>query len=321
MKKLFFLLTLNLTIVNAFAQKQNEATDQILVNNLLNNLKSDPTNPLKLNKQTLLDIANLIPEGNLKSKLLSYGANLGSDDNLSMRQVYWDLNTAFTNMNNPSLAPFLNTGKSLDYLLNNSQLLLNSIQNGATNYTPGMFMNDPQFINTLQKMTGISQSNAGLLGIGVELAMAFVEQAKLTKQFRSDYASYAEMSSQMAYPEADPALSKALIDACIGRNALSMITPIYRYDFDNGSSIRVENGILKYFNPAKNITRELVPVENRNNGKSYVNSFTGTFFDTKEYQPQLISVCSDDKKFILQTGKIERENDCDNCLKRLSFLL
>lgn len=293
----------------AFGQTKNgNAADQTLVNNLLNNLKSDPTNPLKIDKQTLLSIANAIPEGSLKSKLLSYGANLGVDQNLSMRQIYWDVNSAFTsNSNLSSLSTFANTGKSLDLLLNNSQQLISSIKAGSANYQPGMFMSDPYFISQLQQTTGVSANTAGAMSVGVELVMAFMEEKKRKKELKQNYPTYAEMSSQMIYPEVDQRLSKSLIDAYVGRYSGATLTSLYRYDFANGASLHAEKGIMRFVYPAKNINIPLIAIENRNNG---------IYYDESNYNAPQIMVSSDESRVLIYSGSEIKENNCDDCLKK-----
>lgn len=134
------LLTLSLSlclIFTATAQTKTSTNKQTLINNLVNNLQDNPDNPLKVDKQLLVNVANAIPDGGLKNKLLSYGANLGTDQNLSMRQVYYDLNSAFSN--NAKLASsFAQTGRGLDILMNNPEQLVNSIKDKIKNYQPGV---------------------------------------------------------------------------------------------------------------------------------------------------------------------------------------
>jgi hypothetical protein len=136
----------------AQTQKPTPPDNTLLINNLLTNLETNPDNPLKIDKALLESVANIIPEGNLKSKLLSYSANLGLDENLSIRQVYYDLNYAFTSNNQTSsLSQYSDTEKGLDILFNNQEQLFSSIKVKMENYKPGIFMNDPAFINNLSR--------------------------------------------------------------------------------------------------------------------------------------------------------------------------
>lgn len=319
------LLTLSLSlclIFTATAQTKTSTNKQTLINNLVNNLQDNPDNPLKVDKQLLVNVANAIPDGGLKNKLLSYGANLGTDQNLSMRQVYYDLNSAFSN--NAKLASsFAQTGRGLDILMNNPEQLVNSIKDKIKNYQPGVFMNDPEMMNNLRLITK-SEAGAQGLGLAAEFATAFINDAKAAKAFKNDYKTYAEISNRMLYLETDKNLRRALIDACVGKNPFSMITPVYRYDFDNGAALAAENGILTYTNGAKKIN--LFAIENRNNGitkdgsslRAYINDVTDP--KNKVYpHPQFMFLTPDQKKAFFTTGIIQTENECSSCLKENLF--
>lgn len=309
MKKLLLLAILFLVSFTGYSQSKSKpaAKDQEMINNLLQNLQSNPDNPVKVDPQLLKDVAATLPDGNLKATLLSYSSNLGVDKNLSMRQVYSDLYTAFnSNGHLASIPQFQATSKNLDYLMNNSQDLISSIKSGAANYQPGMFMSDPYFIANMQQTLGIKHDDAAALGVGVELAMAFVDEYKKKQNLKENYPTYAAMSSQMVYPEVDKHLSRALIDAYVGRNPGNMLTSLYRYDFANGATIRAEKGILRFIHPAKKIDIPLVSIENRNDGN---------YLRVKIPAEPFILVPDNEKRIMIFTGSIVEETPCSTCLK------
>ena len=118
---LFFLFSLEVS----YAQTKLKADpgQHSLINELLKKIEVDPDNPLSVDKKLLTEVANALPAGTLKDKLLTYSANFGRDQNLSMRQIYWDLNAAFSSNSSLSkIAPVAKTGKSLDVLLNQTDL-------------------------------------------------------------------------------------------------------------------------------------------------------------------------------------------------------
>ena len=284
------------------------------VNSLLQNLQSNPSNPLNVDKTMLLDIANKIPDGNLKSKLLEYSLNFGVDRDLSMRQVYWDLGKAFnvhSSLN--SISKYSQTSKGLNILLNNPEQLFSSLKNNLVNYKPGAFLNDPYFISSLTSVTG-SQAMAQGIGAGVELAAMYLAERKELKAFKENYPKMVEMSSLMIYPEVDNNLSKSLIDACVVKHPFNMITPVYRYDFKNGASLRSENGVLYFINNARQIKKAITEIEPRNDGSFEKKTIKGGSGFSSRLSPNVIRFSTDETYFYLQTGKKEKQSTCIGCL-------
>ncbi|MES2276165.1 MAG: SHOCT domain-containing protein [Bacteroidota bacterium] len=293
MKKIL-LSTLSLLLSTTVIVRAQSA-EQSVINNLLTNLQSNPDNPLKVDKQLLENVAKAIPDGGLKNKLLAYSANIGVDGNLSMRQVYWDLGTALAkNSNLSSIAQFGATTKGLNVLMNNPEELVSSIKNNIANYKPGAFANDPVFMSALTDVTGSAQwaQNAA---IGVDLVMGAIADAKAKKKFNEDYKKLAEMSSFMIYPETDRGLSRSLIDAAVLYRPFNTVTPLYKYDFDNGASLFVEIGILKFQNPSKGIKKNLTVIPDRNNGVD----------NTANNSPVLLKIADDESRFYISSSDIK----------------
>lgn len=296
--------------------QQGDASLGDLIDQILSGLQSNPDNPLNVTNNVLSAIAGLLDDGTMKSKLSTYGNNLGTDSDLGMRQVYWDLNKAFNA--NPRLgasSQYGSLGQELNILVDNPAQLTQSIIDGVNNYQPGIFTNDPAFMNQMYAATG-SQTAAEALGHAAEIAGALSVASQEVNAFKENYAKTAEVSKKQIYYEADGRMRTALIDATLGIFPLTMLTPIYRYDFDNGSYVMPDNGILKFVNPAKNQVIDLVAIENRNDGVSNANLWSHGFGYGGFNFPQLIVPSPDDKYFYLNTGKLKINTGCMNCLEK-----
>ncbi|WP_224994334.1 SHOCT domain-containing protein [Cesiribacter sp. SM1] len=172
-------------------------------------------------------------------------------------------------------------------------------------------MNDPIFLQHIAQETG-SNSTALAVGVGFDLAAAYLKDAEKLESFKKDYRNYVGVSNNMLYAEVDSRLGKALIDACIIRTNLSKITPIYRYDFASGATLRAENGTLRYTSADKRIVKDMLSIEQRNNG----DNFDKVINASKSPQPQEIIISPDEKWFVLNTGRIPKGGECNDCLSK-----
>ena len=291
-------------------------TEQSLnaLNSILNGLQTNPENPLQIDKAFLSDFSDLLPEGNLKNTLQSYGTNLGVDADLSYRQVYWDMSGGFKQ--NPSIAgnsQFANVSQGLNLMFDNYNLIANKLKNNGGKYELGSFINDPSIMNGLTSLTG-SAETAQTLGASIELASIFVNAFTAGKEYKDEYKKLAALSIKNMYAEIDANLNGALIDAYVGIENDQRITPMYRYDFENGASLRVENGILKYFNAKKAIIKNLMVVDKRHDGNYYKDK------DLRGYQSSTVAVSPDESVFyIFVNPKAISEVKCEDCLKKCGY--
>lgn len=317
MKKVLFILLLavsNFSFSQNIKKPGNTKEIENAINTLAQNLALNPENPLKINNDFLSTISQLIDDKTLKSTLQSYSTNLGKDGDLSYRQVYWDLAKAFDQY--PSIANnsrYQETRQGLGLMFENYDLLSNKLKSISGNYEFGAFINDPAIINSLTTITG-SYENAQAIGMGVELAAIFTEAFTAGEKFKEDYMKLASLSTKNAYAETDINLTSALIDSYVGIEAFQVITPMYRYDFNNGASLRVENGILKYFNSKKGIVKNLMVVDKRHDGSFYkVKDIRGVAFST-------ILVSPDEKAaYLFVNPKAISDVKCETCLEKSGY--
>lgn len=289
------LYIISILLINTFivaAQKKNNSTNNQLIDNLVTMVQQDPDNPLKIDSESLQKIAGGLPEGTLKQKLLTYSQNIGMDSDLSMRQVYWDLGVAFNDDNlTTQQAEYQKMGASLNLLLESPEKLADKL--GITsNLGNGMFFNDPAYRTALSEATGIPNMNQDT-AMGVTLAVASLAALQGSQQFKQDYKKYSKMSWAMVYSEADHNLSKNLIDAAVLKAPYNFVTSLYKYDFENGSTLSVENGVLILKNSKLNVSKKLATVIWKNDG------------DSGFEEPHMVRVeVSDDEKFFtVTTGK------------------
>ncbi|WP_309613713.1 SHOCT domain-containing protein [Flavobacterium sp.] len=319
MKKTILILFLTVSTVS-FAQlvgkKTNAKELEKAVELLSQNIQANPDNPLNINNEFLFNLSNLIDDASTKNILQSYSTNLGVDKDLSYRQVYWDLAKVLDQ--NPSIASNLqykNTSQGLDVMFDNYNLLASKLKNDGGKYELGSFVNDPSVINSLQNITG-SYESAQALGLGVDLFASLTQAFAEGQKFKEDYKKLALLSSKNLYIETDANLNSALLDVYLGIEGHQIITPIYRYDFNNGASLRVENGILKYFNSAKGIVKNLILVDKRHDGKFYkYKDMRGAFYST-------ILISKDESVFYIYANqKAITDNKCDTCLEKAGYVL
>jgi len=283
-----------IVLLNTFiaTSQNNSKSNEKQIEDLAIMVQQDPDNPLKIDSESLKKIAGGLPEGTLKQKLLTYSQNIGVDNDLSMRQVYWDLGAAFNNDNlTTQQAEHQKMGTNLNLLLQSPEKLAEKL--GITsNLGNGMFLNDPAYRAALSEATGIPNMNQDT-AMGVTLAVAGLAALQESQQFKEDYKRYAKMSWAMVYSEVDHNLSKNLIDAAVLKSAANFITSLYRYDFENGSTLSVENGILILKNSKSNLSKKLASILWKNDGESGY------------YEPHMVRVdVSDDEKFFtITTGK------------------
>ncbi len=305
----------------------NDQTTEIL-KTIVSQLETNPDNPLNIDSKFINDLSEVLPEGTLKSTLKSYAPLLGNDENLSYRQVYNDIGSALEQ--NPTLNQnneFSKIQTGINIVFNNSNLISDNFKNGAKDYKPGVFLTDPNFTYGLNQITG-SYSKSAAIGLGVELIAAMSKSSAsiassharenyvINDKFKNDYSKLAEISNNTIYTEIDTALNKALVDAMIHFESNHMINSIYRFDFDNGAILKVENDILKFIYPKKNISKNICVVEKRHDNKYYKDSFN----PYKEMNREMaIAIAPDEESFFIFTGKgVLADSKCSDCLERKS---
>ncbi len=271
-----------------------------------------------------------MPNGNLKNILTSYVNTIGNDPNLSYRQIYNDIGAAFEqNPNLNSTSEFSKVQLGLDILFNNSNLITSNLKDGTSSYKPGVFMTDSKLVYGLSQLTG-SYSEGAAASMGIDLIADILNSSsnpkntnteqsasnEINNKFISDYEKLAEISSKTIYTELDSNLNKALIDAMIHIESNHMVTSIYRYDFENGASLKVENDILKYINPNKNLVKNLCKVEQRHDMKFHKENFHPYGEINREIS---IAIGPNDSTFYIFTGKnVITGNKCKDCFPEKS---
>jgi|GEM_PF-5194665 len=280
------------TFIAAAQKKNNSASNNQMIDNLVTMLQQDPDNPLKIDSESLQKIAGGLPEGTLKQKLLTYSQNIGTDNDLSMRQIYWDLGAAFNDGNlTAQQAEYQKIGTNLNLLLQSPEKLAEKL--GITsNIGNGMFFSDPAYRATLYEATGIPNMNEDT-AMGVTLAVASLAALQGSQQFKEDYKKYSKMSWAMVYSEADHTLSKNLIDAAVLKAPYNFVTSLYKYDFENGSTLSVENGVLILKNSKLNLSKKLATVIWKNDGDS----------GFEEPHMVRVEISNDEQFFTVTTGK------------------
>jgi len=321
MKKSIFIILL-LFLNNGYSQTITDLEDiNAVVNVIADNLTTNPENPLNVDQDFLNRFTTALPEGSLKTTIESFNTNLNKDDDQSYRQLYWDLSAAFDQ--NPSLGnqtKFSSIMTQLDVLLTNTELIDAQFKDNIQNYQLGIFMNDESFVTSLTQLTG-SYEVAQVTSMGIDLIVGLFEEAEQNAKFKEDYLKVAKLSSTVVYAERDINLSKALIDAEVGIEQHQMITPIYRYDFSHDASLRVENGVLKYINPIKNITINLTLAEKRHDGGFY-KRVIGAFGIGEQAYETAICIADNDSTFYLYTGaNVFQDKKCDKCLPEKTGVL
>lgn len=269
----------------------------IPIEELTNQILKNPDNPLGIDKNYLLTLAQQIKDPQLSSLLQSYGNNLTVDEDISYRQMYYDIAEALEQ--HPELqanASYSQTAKKLDLLFNNYNTLSTKMQAlNNSKYEFGMFVNDPNLITGLSGITGSYESALGV-GLGVEFILSVTDIIAENQKFREDYIKLADISKSTIYAERDAHLPNALIDACLLITCNdapingNRITPLYRYDFSNGSSLRVEQGVLKYFS-ANGSSKSLLKVQKKNEG--------GFHTSTSNISMPVIFVSADEQYFYI----------------------
>lgn len=289
------LLTCLLVTLSLSAQKKtdNSKSGEKTLNELIANIQQNPNNPLNVDSQSLMDVANKLPDGSLKNKLISYSQNIGVDKDLSMRQVYYDIGVAF-NKNNQivSETQFQNMGAGLNLLLQNPEKVADKLKTVVSSYGNGMFLNDPSYRAQLSSTLGVPMMNQDV-AMGATLVVAALADIQQNKQYKLDYKKYYDMAAVMVYSEADRNLGKSLIDAGVLKATSDNVTPLYKYDFENGSSLDVRNGILTLTNMFTGLSKKLVEVESKNEGVP----------ESGDMHPIKVEVSPDEAYFVLTTGK------------------
>lgn len=277
------------------AQKKtdNSNSGEKVLNELIANIQQNPNNPLKVDSQSLMDVANKLPDGSLKNKLISYSQNIGVDKDLSMRQVYYDIGVAFSKNNQiVSEAQFQNMGAGLNLLLQNPEKVADKLKTVVSSYGNGMFLNDPSYRAQLSSSLGVPMMNQNM-ALGATLAVGAIAAIQEGKQYKEDYKKYYDMAAVMVYSEMDRNLGKSLIDAGVLKSSNDNVTPLYKYDFENGSSLDVRNGVLTLTNMFTGLDKKLVEIESKNEG----------VYESDDIHPIKVEVSPDEAYFVLSTGK------------------
>jgi hypothetical protein len=311
---LCFVTVCFLSNLNVLAQNARETEDAL--NSLVKGLETNPENPLNIDKEFLSNFSRLLPEGSLKNALQSYGSNFGIDKDLSTRQIYWDIASGFDQnksiINNNQYGAI---GLELNLMFDNYNLLSDKLKSIEGDYEFGSFINDPAVISSLANITG-SYENAQAMGLGIEFIAGFSEAMQEAQKYKDDYRKLAALSTKNLYAETDPNLTSALIDAYVGIEGYQIITPMYRYDFSNGASLRVENGILKFFNASKGTVKNLLLVDKRHDGNFYkYKNMRGGFYST-------ILISPDEKVIYLYVNPdVISDMKCTDCLEKSGYTL
>ena len=307
---LLLLITLFFLTQHARSQSTDEVADAVL-NSLIAGLQSSPDNPLGIDNQFLNDIAALLPDGTYKNTLQRYSRNLGTDPDVSYRQIYFDLNSALDQ--NPSLLrqpTFQSANQKLQLIFDHAGVLENKLRElNQGQYSFGSFMTDAALMNGLTGLTGGSYEAAMGISLGLELLSSYLEEEAKQQQFYEECKKLSGIGKTAIFAEKDPHLAKAMADAFLGKIDGSMkcgkgrLTPMYRYDFQHGASLFVENGILKFCNPKLGMVKNLCVVTSRNN-QSIQPAEGGT---------SNVLVSENDKYFYLHNSL--KNIGCKDCLK------
>ena len=232
---------------------------------LASGLESNPDNPLAINNALLNEIAGLIPDENLKNILQGYSQSLSNNEDVSFRQIYSDVLSAFDL--NPAIGMMNDYGTkqgALDLMFNQPMVFQDFYRNSgiASSDTEARF-----FSYTTQAMLTNYQNvnSADVVGALSDFVTMFTEDAERGRALAKRYNEMLEITKKNYLLEKDVRLSGALIDASIGSHELELLTPIFRYDSDSGYSLRVENGVLTYINSKLNKSIPLAKVNKRNN--------------------------------------------------------
>lgn len=319
---IIFLSLSTISLAQLAGKKTNSKEIESAVNLLSQNLQSNPENPLNIDANFLTHLSNLIDNQSTKNVLESYSTNLGVDKDLSYRQVYWDLTTALKQ--SPTFAnntKYLKVEQDLSLIFDNYNTLADKLKVSGGKYEFGSFVNDPNLISSLNNITG-SYENAQATALGLDLLYGVFNALEASKKFKEDYQKMAKLSTDVVYLETDPNLSKALIDACVGIELHQMITSLYRYDFNNGATLRVENGILKFIHSEKKISKDLAVIEKRHDG-NYYNRETKALDAGAHAFPNAISISPNDSLLYLYTGaNAFQDKKSNNCLdKKTGYLI
>jgi hypothetical protein len=176
-----------------------------------------------------------------------------------------------------------------------------AISGGGTSGTAGLLGADGSYGLTggLDALRNFETAQA--IGLGVDMANALINAlAEEKEQYRREYRELAKLSNDLAGKEIDGKLQRALMGSFIGVEPYNMLNPLYRYDFRNGASLRVEGVMLKLFT-ALGTVKTLIPVEFPHNSSHY----DLQAFDNKAFQYRMNAVLISEKedKFYIYTGK------------------
>ncbi len=313
MKTAFFIGNIYFLLLVLSAKAQTNTSTDLQSKNILEEfvkeLTLNPSNPLAIDNAFLVQLAGQVNDPNASSLLLTYSKNLSLDEDLSFRQVYYDLyRTLGSSPSFYSNPQYDRTYMKLDFMFDQYDNLLNELNViGTSKYDAGMFVNNPEIISSLTNITGKYEAAMGI-ALGAEMILVITEAIQERQQFKRDYIELAKLSSKTVYLEKDPTLSKALIDACLLRRSVpnhrhnNLVTPIYRYDFKSGASLRVENGMLVYRNLTRGINMNVLRVERKHDLKFHSRPGFSTIQGGKEYLTTIL-ISPDEKYFYVNNSE------------------
>lgn len=306
-------------IVPGNSTKSNTTgNDAQVINSLAKGIASNPNNPLQINNSFLNTLSGALPDGALKNALQSYGSNLGSDADISYRQIYQDVRSALEQ--NPSLSSsnpsYARTNSELSALFGNTAAITDALQQLDKKGQLGNTQNNDLFQSSISGTFGGTTPSIGNFDAAMGLAGMLTNAYNEDQIAKENYTKLALKSKEALYAEVDPSISMALIDANLGIEGNKMITPIYRYDFNNGSSLRVESGILKFIDPKNSLSKNLALVERRNNGQYYGGTNTGGWGNTAVFVSE-----NDSLFYVYVEKKTNADVKCNDCLKSGGYVI
>jgi hypothetical protein len=293
---------------------------------LSSGLASSPENPLGVDNVLLNELVSLIPDDNLKNILQGYATSISNNEEISYRQVYNDVLSAFDM--NPAIGMMdqynVDQG-ALDLMFNQPEVLQDFF------VSTGVAQTEEQArlysFSTQAMLNNYSNYNpADVIGAGLDLITVMIQDAAQTAErtriLKARYKELFDQTLKSKYLEKDPKLGAALIDTHIGTIGNKMLTSIYRYDCDSSCGLRVEKGILKYINPKLNMSKELCIAEFENSGDFGSGSVDSVYFGTgnriivaEGIDAVFLSVARDN----MNTAK--KVYKCKNCLDKGTYML
>lgn len=293
---------------------------------LASGLESNPDNPLGINNALLNEIAGLIPDENLKNILQGYSQSLSNNEDVSFRQIYSDVLSAYDM--NPAIGmmdQYKADQGALELMFNQPEILQDFFVNtgvAKTEEQARLYRFSTQgLLNKSSNYNPADVVGAGLDFINV-LAQDAAQNAERTRILKIRYKELFDQTEKTKLLEKDYKLGAALIDGHVGKSGIKLLTSIYRYDCDSSCGIRVEKGILKYINPKLKISKELCPVEFENSGDFGEGTADSVFFGSGS---RIIMAEGINAFFLFVakdiTNNTKKKYNCKNCLDDGAYMI